>query len=882
MKIDKKQITAILTEIDSIYATSHSLSNDELRQEIKNIERAICSANDQLIALNNALPKVYALVKETARRFSLGNLEVTANDWDKNLAEQFDFVKIVDGKAIYTNHWVVERYDYKWNMIHYDEQLLAGIYLHYGYAIEMATGEGKTLVATLPVFLNALTHQGVHMMTVNDYLSRRDCELTRPIYLFHGLNVDCIEYQYNIYSLQRKQAYAADITFGTNSSFAFDYLYDHLALSPEKCMQRKHNYAIVDELDSVFIDEADNPHVVGGGYPYDNGGIYKKYHPLIKELLTTSSDPALYQADILRRKAWFTQEGQVWLANKTGITDLYQMKRISEIEHFQTLPKEEREKIAHNLQVQNVLSQLLNAYTLYERDVDYVIDKLRRIIIIIDPHTGRLRESFRWEHGLHTAVEVKEGVCTQKDPNSIATISLKNYFKLYNRYCGMSGTIQLVTNELKDVYGLDVAVIPSHRPLIRDDQPIKIFKTKQAKDKAIIDKIIEIHQTHRPILVGCLTTKRAIELNKLLQERGLMTNLLDAKSLDKEAEFISKAGITNTITVSTSIAGRGTDIKLSKEAYQQGGLAIIGADIFDSRRIDQQLKGRAGRQGDPGSSLFFVSVEDLIMKNLTPEEENNLDQIIANFESEEITSPLVSPFIRKAQSNRESFFAKLRQDTARKDDIIAPYRHKLYTQRNRVLFDSEEACRIVDSLLSSNQEEWETIDKCLQEHYQFILPLLKREQANNIHAQEMLIPFADNTHLYVVELVVKQTIDSFFFFKKAYLRQVILSVYDWHWKKFVLHLMEDLNERETLLLPQEFQKMKADINSSILTRIKYSVIPINKLQAQGTQKISTVEENHMKKKEQPAANDPCPCGSGKKFGECHGKSIRQIKSKRRF
>ena len=866
---------SILTAIDSIYEVSHGLSNDELRNRVQKVERFINQSADQLSALNASLPGVYALVKETARRFSQGDIEVTANERDCLLAGQCDFVRLTtDGKARYANRWLVDFQEYQWNMVHYEEQMLAGIYLHYGYAVEMATGEGKTLVATLPVFLNALTHRGVHVMTVNDYLSRRDFEITRPVYLFHGLSVDCIELSYDTYSPQRRQAYRADITFGVNSSFAFDYLFDHLALSSDKCVQREHYYALVDELDSVFIDDADAPHVVGGGYPYNQGKVYREYNVWMKELLESSSLPQLYQVDKLEKKAWFTPEGQSWLADKTGIPDLYQTCQPLE-------SAEDKDRMAHHRFVRQVLSQLLNAYTLYEKEVDYVVQEGR--IIIIDPHTGRLKPRNRWEHGLHTAMEVKEGVSVQPDSDSIATISLKNYFKLYNRYCGMSGTLQAVADELKEVYGLPVKAIPTHRTMIRVDMPIRVFKTLQAKDRSIVEEVAQIHQTGRPVLVGCLTTKRAIRLNNLLQEKGLPSNLLDVNNLDKEALYIAQAGKQGAITVSTPIAGRGTDIKLSAEACRRGGLAIIGADVFDSKRIDQQLKGRAGRQGDPGTSQFFVSAEDLIMRNLPPQEWEVFSRLVVGTETDEIASQIVSFWVWKAQACREAYFARKRRDTACKDDLIAPYREELYRQRNRMLADSRAAYQLADILFSARQEEWDSVNRALWQHYGVILSLLRKEQANNARAKEMVIPFAENAQLYGIELDIAQTLDGFSYFESVFLQQVILGVYDGYWKKFILHVMEDLNEQEICHLPDEFKVMQEEGNQTIRNRLRYSVIPVSKLSIpEEIQKFSQKEESCIRPTAHLGTNDLCPCGSGKKFGECHGQGIRQTKYRRRF
>ena len=464
----RKLVDAINVE----YNTLCIMSNDELRMRLYQIKMAINDSDNKNKALYEYLVPAFAIIKETARRFTEGNIIVSANDYDKFLSETYDFVSIDNGKAIYKNRWDAGGVPFEWNMVHYDEQLLGGILLHKGYAIEMLTGEGKTLVATLPVVLNALARNGVHMMTVNSYLSKRDFELTRPIYMFYGLTADCIEYYPNG-DIRRKKAYEADITFGTNSSFTFDYLYDHLAMDPSECVQQKHTFAIIDELDSILIDDAGTPHIVGGGNYYNHGKYYEENLPIIKELLEIESAKPLYVLDAHRKKVEFTEEGKTWLASKKQIPDLFFVKKTYEIDNFDELNLTEKEEISNKLFVQKILFQLLAAFTIYEKDIDYVVDSGK--IKIIDKNTGRLKESNRWEHGLHTAIEVKEGVEVQNDFDGMAVISLKNYFKLYNKVAGMSGTIMSVKEELKSVYGLNCEALPTHKPLICVDMPLRFF-----------------------------------------------------------------------------------------------------------------------------------------------------------------------------------------------------------------------------------------------------------------------------------------------------------------------------------------------------------------------------------------------------------------------
>lgn len=424
--LDKYQ--PLVGSINKEYSKIRGLSSDELRQKLFQIEISINDYEDKRKGLDEYLVQVFALVKETARRFSEGNIVVSANSNDIMLANMYDFVEISGDQAIYKNHWDVMGVPYVWSMVHYDEQLLGGILLHYGYATEMATGEGKTLVATLPVFLNALTHGGVHLMTVNDYLSKRDFEMTRPIYMFHGLSVDCIE-NYTRQDKRRKEAYKSDIAFGRNSTFTFDYLFDHIAITPDDCVQQSHNYAIVDELDSILIDDADTPHLVGGGNYYNNGKIFKENYSLIKELIE-NNDSKLYDCDKLKKAAWFTKEGKEWLSSQKNALDLFSVERTYEIDDFDALSLDQQNEVREKLYLQNVLHQLLLSLTVYERDVDYIVEGGK--VKIIDSHTGRVKESNRWEHGLHTAIEVKEDVEVQDDFDGMAVISLKNYFRLYN------------------------------------------------------------------------------------------------------------------------------------------------------------------------------------------------------------------------------------------------------------------------------------------------------------------------------------------------------------------------------------------------------------------------------------------------------------------
>lgn len=866
----KKTVESINTE----YATLHSLTNDELRVRLRHIEQFINEQENKPCALDKMLVSVFAIVKETARRFSLGNIEVTATLNDLRIAEKYDFVEIIGDKAIYKNHWDVMGVPYVWKMVHYDEQLLGGILLHYGYATEMATGEGKTLVATLPVFLNALTHEGVHVMTVNDYLSKRDFETTRPIYMFYGLSADCIEI-YERYDRRRKATYKSDIAFGTNSSFTFDYLFDHIAISPEECVQQHHNYAIIDELDSILIDNAAEPHIVGGGNYHNNGKIYKENYALIVELVGYK-EAKLYEVDKLKKSAWFTQEGKEWLASKKCISDLYNIERTYEVSDFDVLTQEKQNEIQNKLYLQNVFLQLLRAITVYERDVDYIVEGGK--VKIIDYHTARVKESNRWEHGLHTAIEVKEQVEVQDDFDGMAVVSLKNYFRLYKKIAGMSGTIMSVEDELMETYNLPCASLPTHRPLIRKDFPLRIFKTAQQKDEAIIKTIIDNKSTGRPSLVGSISVKRSEQLCNKLDELGIEYNKLDAKTLKDEAYTIAKAGIGNTITVSTSVAGRGTDIKPSPEAIAAGGLMVIGTDLFESVRVDRQLKGRSGRQGDPGYSVFFASLEDQILQNLSPDDLKDLERLSDTYSMNEISTDEVRMYFNKAQSNREAYFKSCRKETARKDDIVDPHRKKMYKQRNAVLFNAEEANVIVDNIIKHLGENSCKIEKHLMSLYLKTRELVRRSTENNPYRTEVLVPFSETMHTFAIRLEVELSIASYEYFCREFKRQIILQIYDKEWKKFVLYIMSNLDRKEIEQLDAKYNKMMDDINYIILNRLKYATIPFEV-------RNNICEESKQAKveKEKPhkichtttiASDEPCPCGSGKKYCECHGSNIR--------
>ncbi len=864
--------------INDEYNSLSNLSNDELRRKLYFIKDQINIHLDSSNILDNYLVQVYAIVKETARRFAQGDIIVSANDYDCQLAKNYDFIEIQGDNAVYKNQWDVYGVPFKWDMVHYDEQLLGGILLHHGFAAEMATGEGKTLVATLPVFLNALTHKGVHLMTSNDYLSRRDFETTRPIYMFYGLSVGCIE-NYERSDERRKMVYKMDISFGTYSSFTFDYLFDHLADSPEECVQLSYNYAIIDELDSVLIDDANTPHIVGGGNSFSYEKEYKEKFPIIQELLSYGKG-ILFNYDSNNKSAYFTQEGKKWLASRMNIVDLYDYERIYNILDFEDFDNVKKSRIRENLFNQNVLLQLLTALTVYERDVDYIVEESG--VKILDQYTGRVRRSCRYEHGLHTALEVKENVKVDNDFEGTAVISLKNYFRLYKKIAGMSGTLVSVQEELNEVYSIRTAVVPTHRPIIREDLPLKIFKTEKDKNRAIVDYIIENNKIGRPILVGTTSLKHSELICEILNEQGIDYKRLDAKTLGKEAIIIKEAGQSNNITVATSVAGRGTDIKPSDEAISKGGLLVLGTAMYESLRVERQLRGRSGRQGNPGSSIFFVSLEDSILKNLKRCDYNLLMAQAENLDGFDISCDEIRYYFVKAQSVREEYLKKQRAETARKDDVIEPHRRKFYQQRNAVLFNLDYAEKVVDELIESTPTLISKIKEQIDFHYNKVNVLVKNYMGNNFDKSSLLIPFSDNRCTFAISFNVANGNFDYEYFSKELKRQIVLQVYDKEWKKFVMYVLSNLDSNEIAVLNTKYDIMMNEIGSTIISRLQNSTIPVdstNRLSGEPTsihRGPSVAEQNINLIK----PDDLCPCGSRKKFCECHGNNTRRIRRHR--
>ena len=808
---DMKAIRPILDKVLAAYAEIDALSDDQLRAktlelkafvadkiaadekriaEIKlelegdidiDQKEKLATESDKLTkkidedieaALNEILPQAFAIVKSTARRFAQNSeIVVEATEFDRNLSAKSDFVEIRQGenggpdKAVWHNSWMAGGNKITWDMVHYDVQLIGGIVLHQGKIAEMATGEGKTLVATLPVFLNALAGKGVHVVTVNDYLSKRDSEWMGPLYQFHGLSVDCID-KHQPNSDARRRAYACDITFGTNNEFGFDYLRDNMAFSQQDLVQRKHHYAIVDEVDSVLIDDARTPLIISGPVergddqqfaqykPYvetlynkqkalvntilneakrliaagdeKEGGVllfrafkgYPKYRPLIKFLsepgmkqllqkvenyyiqdnereMPYITDPLYFVINEKQRTVDMTDKGRDVLAAAVNDDNFFVLPdvgaSIAEIEKNVTDPAEKRQKkdelmadFALKSERVHTVNQLLKAYTMFDLNVDYIISEDGKIKIV-DEQTGRIMEGRRWSDGLHQAVEAKENVKVEAATQTFATITLQNYFRMYHKLAGMTGTAETEAGEFWSIYKLDVVVIPTNKPIARIDYNDLIYKTKKAKYDAVIEKVVELKNAGRPVLVGTTDVDTSELLARMFLRRGIKAQVLNAKQHAREAEIVAQAGQSSTVTIATNMAGRGTDIKLSPEVKAAGGLAIIGTERHDSRRVDRQLRGRSGRQGDPGSAIFFVSLEDNLMRLFGSERIAKVVDSLGMQENEALEAPMLSNAIEKAQKKVEENHFGVRKRTLEYDDVMNSQREVIYSKRRNAL-----------------------------------------------------------------------------------------------------------------------------------------------------------------------------------------------------
>ena len=762
---DKKaRVAELKTNIEELAIDKR----EKVYNEIDHIEKDIKVAYEEV--LREILPEAFAIVKSTARRFSQSEeIVVTATQMDRDLAadSRFDFVEIDGDNAIYFNRWTAGGNEHVWDMVHYDVQLIGGVVLHEGKIAEMATGEGKTLVATLPVFLNALTHEGVHVVTVNDYLAKRDSEWMGPLYMFHGLTVDCID-KHKPNSDERRRAYACDITFGTNNEFGFDYLRDNMATSPMDLVQRGHNYAIVDEVDSVLIDDARTPLIISGPVPKGEDQMYDEYKHRVELLVRTQNtlttkllaeakakmgsadekekeagELALFRAfkgmpkskalikylsepgvkvRLQKTEEYYMQENEkhmhvatdelyfvinekhktIELTDKgidtlTGNMEDSQFfvlpdvgSEVAEIEKAGLSDEEKRQKkdeILANYSIKServhTVHQLLKAYTLFEKDVDYIIDDNQ--VKIVDEQTGRVMDGRRWSDGLHQAVEAKENVKVEAATQTFATITLQNYFRMYNKLSGMTGTAETEAGEFWNIYKLDVVVIPTNRPIARQDMNDRIYRTKREKYNAVIDEIVKLVAEGRPVLVGTTSVEISELLSRMLNIRKISHNVLNAKLHQREADIVAEAGRKGMVTIATNMAGRGTDIKLTPEVKEAGGLAILGTERHESRRVDRQLRGRAGRQGDPGSSVFFVSMEDDLMRMFGSDRLAGLMDRMGFQEGEMIEHKMISDSIERAQKKVEENNFGIRKRLIEYDDVMNQQRNVIYAKRHHAL-----------------------------------------------------------------------------------------------------------------------------------------------------------------------------------------------------
>ena len=1019
---------------------------DKLEKEIKESYKAV---------LDEILPEAYAIVKSTARRFAENEqVVVTANDMDKDLAAdpRFDFVEIDGDKAIYFNHWVAGGNEITWDMIHYDVQLFGGVVLHQGKIAEMATGEGKTLVATLPVFLNAMTHEGVHVVTVNDYLAKRDSEWNGPLYMFHGLTVDCID-KYKPNSDERRKAYACDITFGTNNEFGFDYLRDNMATSTLDLVQRGHNFAIVDEVDSVLIDDARTPLIISGPVPKGEDQMYDEYKHRVELLVRTQTtlttkllteakakmpsedakvreegELALFRAwkgmpkskalikflsepgnkvRLQKTEEFYLQENEknmhiatdelyfvideknksIELTDKgidtlTGSTDdptFFVLPdvgtEIAELEKENLSPEEKQQRkddILSNFSIKServhTVHQLLKAYTLFEKDVDYIIDNNE--VKIVDEQTGRVMEGRRWSDGLHQAVEAKENVKVEGATQTFATITLQNYFRMYNKLSGMTGTAETEAGEFWNIYKLDVVVIPTNKPVARIDMNDRIYRTKREKYNAVIDEIVRLVGEGRPVLVGTTSVEISELLSRMLNLRHIPHQVLNAKLHQHEAEVVAEAGRKGVVTIATNMAGRGTDIKLTPEVKEAGGLAIIGTERHESRRVDRQLRGRAGRQGDPGSSVFYVSLEDDLMRMFGSERIASVMDRMGFQEGEMIEHSMISNSIERAQKKVEENNFGIRKRLIEYDDVMNQQRNVIYAKRRHALngerigvditnmiYDSAESI-VADARDAMDYEilQYETMqvfaievpfdeetfrstreEKLADQLAEAAIDSFKRRmdklttvvnpvvqkvyEEKGAMYENILIPITDGKKVYNIAVNLKKAAETD---SKEVIREfekrMLLYVIDDEWKEHLRQLddlkqsvqnasyeqkdplliyklesfgifkrmLDSLNRRAIAILlrgqipqqqPQNVQQAAAQQRSDYSRyrtqkdAVQSAAQQSGMAQAAGrdTREMQRPEPIRVEKKPRP--NDPCPCGSGKKYKQCHGKGL---------
>ena len=1118
---DMKLIQPWVEKVKAAYPAIQQLDNDGLRAKTKELQHNIQSSADDLKAkidelkakidatpiedravifnqidkleeqvldrmeeaLTAALPDAFAIVKDTARRFSENDtIEVTATDFDRELAAMHDFVRIEGDKAIYQNHWLAGGNDLKWNMVHYDVQLFGGVVLTQGKIAEMATGEGKTLVATLPVFLNALTGNGVHVVTVNDYLAKRDSEWMGPLYMFHGLSVDCID-KHQPNSESRRRAYQADITFGTNNEFGFDYLRDNMAMSPKDLVQRRHNYAIVDEVDSVLIDDARTPLIISGPVPKGDDQLFEQYQPLVERLVEVQRklatqylaeakqmiasgdkkkeeegflqlyrshkalpknnplikflsengvkagmlkteeiymennnrrmpeavEPLYFVVDEKMHSVDLTDKGNKWLADQMQDDQLFVLPDItaelSELEANKSLSDEERvarkdallQDYAIKSERVHTILQLLKAYTMFRNNEEYVV--MDGQVKIVDEQTGRIMEGRRWSDGLHQAVEAKEHVKVEAATQTFATITLQNYFRMYHKLSGMTGTASTEAGEFWNIYKLDVVEIPTNRRVQRVDMNDRVYKTKREKYKAVIEEIEKMRFAGRPVLVGTTSVDVSELLSRMLDLRHIGHQVLNAKLHQKEADIVALAGQSNkgtvylasdgtpfttkaeatqymkqnslngdvtteerllgAVTIATNMAGRGTDIKLSDTVKEAGGLAIIGTERHESRRVDRQLRGRAGRQGDPGSSVFFVSLEDNLMRLFASERIARVMDKLGFKEGEMIEAKMINNSIERAQRKVEENNFGIRKRLLEYDDVMNKQRTVIYEKRRHALMGERvgmdianmlwdrviniidkndyEGCRdgfieIFAIEVPFTEAEFEGMkrDDLYEKAFQAVveafrrktdrlaevaMPVIKQVYENQGQMYEnILVPITDGKLVYNIRTNLekaytsesKEVVNDF---EKA----ILLHNIDDAWKENLRELDElkksvqnaSYEQKDPLLVfklesVQLFDKMVNRINNETVSTLMRGQIPVQapqnvqeaapaqeempqnltteheQLDGSGQPEVQDTREHNNQpivKEQTPGRNDLCPCGSGKKFKNCHGRGL---------
>lgn len=1031
VKEETDQIKTLKTKAEEVDVDER----EDIYNEIDKIEEEVTKKLDKV--LDVLQPEVFALVKETSRRLSENKqLVVTANQNDRDLSARYDFVTIAGDKAIYSNKWLAGGTEIEWSMVHYDVQLIGGTVLHQGKIAEMATGEGKTLSSTLPIFLNALTGRGVHVVTVNDYLAKRDAEWNGPLFQFHGLSVDCID-KHRPNSEQRRKAYSADITYGTNNEFGFDYLRDNMAINPEDMVQRMHNYAIIDEVDSVLIDDARTPLIISGPTPRGENQEFDrmkprverivreqntlirelftegkklvesdnkkerelgelqifrtfkgapKYKPLIKylseqgnkaRLLKTenfymmdnnrnmhiATDELFYVIDEKSNTIELTDKGLDLITQEGDDQDFFILPDISikldEIEKNEELSdKEKMEKkdqlyqdYSTKTERVHTVNQLLKAYSLFEKDVEYVV--IDGKVMIVDEQTGRVMDGRRYSDGLHQAIEAKENVKIEAATQTYATITLQNYFRMYNKLSGMTGTAETEAKELWDIYKLDVVVIPTNVPIARDDQNDIIYKTKREKYNAIIAKVEDLIKNGRPVLVGTTSVEISELLSRMLKMKGIEHNVLNAKLHKREADIVAEAGRKAQVTIATNMAGRGTDIKLSKEVKAAGGLAIVGTERHESRRVDRQLRGRAGRQGDPGSSLFFISLEDNLMRLFGSDRMIKWLDRAGLKEGEDIQAGMMTRQIEKAQRKVEENHFGVRKRLLEFDDVMNTQREAIYKKRRHALhgerlqvdvantmydvcydlveeyknmnnyegfrikilsdlavecpiteeeYKSLSAVEMTDKIYKSAREAYKRKSQAIADQAQ---PVIKNVYEHHKETyKNIAVPITDGSKVYNVITNLEKAYNSEGEdLMRSYEKSVVLAHIDNLWKEHLRDL-DDLKQsvqnasyeqKDPLVIYKFesfdlFKKMMNKVNTEIINTLMKGQIylqnpeEVREAEQRRTDYSSTktekegAEESEQENKAQPVRteekigrNEPCPCGSGKKYKQCHGR-----------